>query len=192
MSDLKDFFAKKDKKKKKPGRGAGAAKAAKNADGSDDPSAVGGSNTGAHSTDAPMSATRNGKDDGWIDIDDAKAAQVNTGGRTVADFNKHEKDEKEANGDDAPTEKFSGWTVGDGEEVEERTEKPTEVGAVPVAAYPSLADTANAPKVPKNAGPGGGGVVSSRPRYGSGGGGFGALKKKLEEMRAAEEAAKKK
>jgi hypothetical protein len=195
MSDLNDFFAKKDKRKKKPLKAAPKATAAvpDPSDSADaDVSANGNGAPAENSADAPAASAgqkpavpaRSAKDDGWIELDDERTAKVNTGGRTVADFNKRETDEKEANGgDDAPTEKFSGWTAGDkgGEDGEGA---PTEVGAAPVAAFPSLADTADAPKVPKNPGGGGGGVA--RPRYGGGGGGFAALKKKLEAMKAAE------
>lgn len=197
MSDLNDFFAKKDKRKKKPAKadsanGSAAVGAGGQADKQIANSAGGGALSAGTAGQKPSVSGRGNKDDGWIELDENKSVTVNTGGRTVADFNKRETDEKEANGGgDALTEKFSGWTVGDKEgegegEGEESEGPPAEVGAAPVASYPSLADTADAPEVPKNAGPGGGGYVT-RKRYGnSGGGGFAALKKKLEEMRASE------
>lgn len=184
MSDLNDFFAKKDKKnKKKPKSSAAGGGSTANGFGLSDKPVVNG--TGLQKP----SGVAGRKDDGWIEIDESKTATVNTGGRTVADFNKREADEKEAAlSGDAPSEKFSGWT-GDGKtngEDEEGAEgPPAEVGAAPVASYPSLADTADAPEVPKNAGPGGGGYVS-RTKYTNSGANFSGLKAKLEAMRASE------
>jgi hypothetical protein len=191
MSDLNDFFAKKDKRKKKPvksgsSKGGASTGTWSGAEGSSTTDAGNGGGVLAVGSPKPSASGRN-KDDGWIELDENKTATVNTGGRTVADFNKRETDEKEANGGDGePSEKFCGWTTGGKQgEGEEEAGPPEEVGAAPAASYPSLADAANAPEVPKNAGPGGGGYVS-RPRYGSSGngGGFAALRKKLEEMRA--------
>lgn len=185
MSDLNDFFAKKDKKNKKKPKAstAGGSSGEKGSAQSDKPVV-----NGAVLPKASGSVAGR-KDDGWIEIDESKTAIVNTGGRTVADFNKREADEKEAAlSGDAPAEKFSGWT-GDSKttanEEEGDDEAPTEVGAAPAASYPSLADTANAPEVPKNSGPGGGGYVS-RNKYSSNNPGFAALKAKLEAMRASD------
>lgn len=192
MSDLNDFFAKKDKKKKKGAKAKGAADSVSSGvNGKAITSAATAplsSNANAPADAKPASHRPNGRDDGWIDIDEERKAQVNTGGRTVADF-KRDNDDKVANGDgDAPTEKFSGWTIKDSGEKEENEKKP---GAAPAASYPSLAETADAPLVPKNAGSGGGGGggsgSASRPRYGGGSSGFAAgLRKMLEERKAAE------
>lgn len=77
MSDLNDFFAKKDRKKKKA-----AAKSA---------SAAASRETKPVQKEAESdrgSAVSQPKqpDDGWIEIEDPRGAQVNTGGRTVLEF----------------------------------------------------------------------------------------------------------
>lgn len=185
MSDLNDFFAKKDKKnKKKPKASAASGGTGDHASSQSDKPAANG--TGLQK---PSGSVGGKNDDGWIEIDESKTAIVNTGGRTVADFNKREADEKEAAlSGDAPAEKFSGWT-GDsktnGNEEEGEEEAPAEVGAAPAASYPSLADTADAPEVPKNSGGGGGGYVS-RNKYSSNNPGFAALKAKLQAMKASD------
>lgn len=103
MADLDNFFAKKDKKKKKP---KGTARPATDA------GVVGGSSSeGGASASGLSTAPKASKgDDGWIEIEDPKTAQVNTGGRTVGDF-KRDADGKDGNGDGTTSgDKFSGWT----------------------------------------------------------------------------------
>lgn len=87
MSDLNDFFAKKDRKKKRAAaRSAQAAAAQSNRP-------VSGSGSGSIDT----SATKNTlstpvpkqPDDGWIEIEDPRGSQVNTGGRTVVEFRRY-------------------------------------------------------------------------------------------------------
>lgn len=195
MSDLNDFFAKKDKKKKKgaKGKAAGAevpvGSAASRKTGLESSTTVSAADA-SKSAESKTTANRPSKgDDGWIDIEDDQKAQVNTGGRTVADF-KRDNDDKVANGDsDAPVEKFSGWTIKNGGD-EEQPAAPAEAAA-PAGLYPSLAETADAPLVPKNVGSSGGGSTATRPRYGQSSGGFGALRKLLEQRNAAEAAGTK-
>jgi hypothetical protein len=123
MSDLNDFFAKKDRKKKKP------SKATKS--GSMDGTSTGhgmaasGSSEKSAANDSPgqssVTASKNLKsDDGWIELDEATTAKVNTGGRTVEVF-KRDADSKDTNGNTySPGEKFTGWSKGN-EEGGERT-----------------------------------------------------------------------
>lgn len=73
MSDLNDFFAKKDRKKKKAGtRSSAGAMQRKEKVPETEPSIT-----------EPASKQQ---DDGWIEIEDPKGAKVNTGGRTVVEF----------------------------------------------------------------------------------------------------------
>jgi hypothetical protein len=105
MSDLNDFFAKKDRKKKKPGKTAkqGASEGSRGNDAGFDKGAGGASFGGG----APKHSKG---DDGWIELEETTTATVNTGGRTIQEF-KREADDKDANGDaDSPSEKFSGWS----------------------------------------------------------------------------------
>lgn len=186
MSDLNSFFAKRDRKKKK-----GANRTA--------PPAVPASSVAQGSTDLPATAAADPapaaqttskpaaqSDDGWIELDDAKSAQVNTGGRVVGQFKRGadaaettRAQEKEAAG-----EKFSGWTLKAGEEEEKPAEEPVEEDegkklrtrmpwkpAGPdvnsASLFPSLQATADAPKVPQSVktGVGAGGGVPGRPRF---------------------------
>lgn len=91
MSDLNDFFAKRDRKKKK-----GANKSAPVAATAPEPRLA--PSTVTNKSDRRGSAQNSERntqdslqkgaqaDDGWIEIDDPKTAQVNTGGRTVGQF----------------------------------------------------------------------------------------------------------
>lgn len=72
MSDLNDFFAKKDRKKKKA--------AAKNAS-----SATTTEETKKAKNPENVPSTTQAAD-GWIEIDDPRGTQVHTGGRTVGEF----------------------------------------------------------------------------------------------------------
>lgn len=87
MSDLNDFFAKKDRKKKR----AAAAKSAQIAAGAKADS--GNPSDGGKSEGLPQrngaSQPTNQPDDGWIEIEDPRGSQVNTGGRTVAEFRRY-------------------------------------------------------------------------------------------------------
>lgn len=75
MSDLNDFFAKKDRKKKKATTRSTV------------PSAPSEGKKPEKSTENNVSAPAPKQpDDGWIEIEDPKSAQVNTGGRTVVEF----------------------------------------------------------------------------------------------------------
>jgi hypothetical protein len=112
MSDLNDFFAKKDRRKKKTTKLATPAVPAEvdptssTADSEAAPAA--GISVAPSATVAPSKALK--VDDGWIELDESNAAKVYTGGKTVGEF-KRENDEKDTNGDDSsPTEKFIGWT----------------------------------------------------------------------------------
>lgn len=148
MSDLDSFFAKKDKKKKKKaavaisstvGASASANKAAQSVP-APDAGAVGSvaeelngvkiSGEGEPVQSQSVPTTK--KDDGWIEIEESKTAQVNTGGRTVAKIKRDpnptftstsgglndesgEKKNTEAESGDAnqDSEKFFGWKEGD-------------------------------------------------------------------------------
>lgn len=73
MSDLNDFFAKKDRKKKKAGaRSSAGVVQRKEQEPETEPSIA---------EPSPKQ-----QDDGWIEIEDPKGAKVNTGGRTVVEF----------------------------------------------------------------------------------------------------------
>lgn len=75
MSDLNDFFAKKDRKKKKAATRSPVTSAPSEGKKSES------------STETNVSAPAPKQpDDGWIEIEDPKGAQVNTGGRTVVEF----------------------------------------------------------------------------------------------------------
>jgi hypothetical protein len=179
MSDLNEFFAKKDRRKKK------STKVAKPA-ASDSPpttapldagSASGTAGAPVVATSGPAKAAKG--DDGWIDIDESNTTKVNTGGKTVGEF-KRDVEEKDVNGEDiVPTEKFCGWTRS---EAEEESERDAEQSA-PVAAFPSLKDAADAPKVFVTKGGGGATGSSGSARYVPrfGGSNFAALKKLMEQ-----------
>lgn len=79
MSELNDFFAKKDRKKKKAG--LKSAQAAAISDGTKLTDAA----TDVARTNATAAPPKQ-PDDGWIELEDPKGAQVNTGGRTVVEF----------------------------------------------------------------------------------------------------------
>lgn len=115
MSDLNDFFAKKDRRRKKATKGgkpshsadwnSPATESASVSDNAASDSVNSSGNIQAPSTKPSKS------DDGWIEIDDPKTARVNTGGKTVEEF-RRDYDDKEQNGkEDAPAEKFTGWAV---------------------------------------------------------------------------------
>lgn len=74
MSDLNDFFKKKDRKKKKSAKAPVVVRPV-------EPAAA------VEATEAPPPAPK--VDDGWIDFDDPKTAQVNTGGRVVGQFKRY-------------------------------------------------------------------------------------------------------
>ncbi len=84
MSDLSNFFAKRDRKKKK-GAVRGAAGTA-TASAAAAPSVAADRKSNAAQGTEPQAAPQKQSDDGWIEIDDPKTAQVNTGGRTVGQF----------------------------------------------------------------------------------------------------------
>jgi hypothetical protein len=118
MSDLNDFFAKKDRKKKKPGKAArsGSVDSA-HANSATNPSTQGEQGSlGVQQSPSTFSTSKPLKgDDGWIELDEATKATVNTGGRTVAVF-KRDADDRDMNGDaDCPMEKFVGWSKADAE-----------------------------------------------------------------------------
>lgn len=87
MSDLNDFFAKKDRKKKR----AAAAKSAQVAVAANKERAAqpegGKPETNARGNGAVQQTSQ--PDDGWIEIEDPRGSQVNTGGRTVAEFRRY-------------------------------------------------------------------------------------------------------
>lgn len=189
MSDLDSFFAKKDRKKKKKAAAASTATAIASANKSaapininsvaEDLNGVTISDTGTAAAEEAVLAVSNSaqkKDDGWIEIEESKTAQVNTGGRTVAAFKRDDDDvsgEKKNTVDESgePTnqdsEKFSGWKEGDEPVKEEKAPEPEEEkprvfrprGWKPAGPdvkssqqFPSLADAAkaNAPEVPQS------------------------------------------
>jgi hypothetical protein len=177
MSDLNEFFAKKDRRKKKSTKVAkpAAADSPPTTAPLDADSASGTAGAPVVATSGPARAAKG--DDGWIDIDESNTTKVNTGGKTVGEF-KRDVEEKDVNGEDiAPTEKFCGWTRAEAEEESERSAE-----SAPVAAFPSLKDAADAPKVFVSKGGGGtNGSGSARyvPRFG--GSNFAALKKMMEQ-----------
>jgi len=166
MSDLDSFFAKKDRKKKKKAAAASTASANKNApvplplptpvgsvaEGLEGVSISNQDNTNNINSQAASLPANNStkKDDGWIEIEEAKTAQVNTGGRTVATLKrdpnpisnsnsnidsdddacgeKNKKDTSQGEAGDANVdgEKFSGWKEGDEGEKEEAAPEPEE------------------------------------------------------------------
>jgi len=133
MSDLNALFS---KKKKKAGQKGGiSASGTDSNDGVD--SGKGSSRTG----DAAS------KKDGWIDYEEAKHAQVHTGGQHIVQLKRDESDNPNGTGDgENGGEKFSGWgkTPSNTEEAEEEIEKP----AAPVVEFPTLADARDAPPKP--------------------------------------------
>lgn len=113
MSELNDFFAKKDRRRKKPSKaGKSSSSSDSGLQGPEYPSNVdnSGSNITNFSGNPQAQPTKTSKgDDGWIDIEDPKTARVNTGGKTIEEF-KRDHDDKEQNGnEDTPSEKFTGW-----------------------------------------------------------------------------------
>jgi hypothetical protein len=134
MSDLNDFFAKKDRKKKKPGKAAKPG----STDGSHvtsetNPSALGEQGLrGGQQAPSTFSTSKPLKgDDGWIELDEATKATVNTGGRTVAVF-KRDADDRDMNGDaDCPTEKFVGWSKAEAESGERMCASESTSSSVP-------------------------------------------------------------
>lgn len=78
MSDLNDFFAKKDRKKKKAAAKSAQAAAAK---------AVTPLETPSDTTPPPPQKQ---PDDGWIEIEDVRGSQVNTGGRTIVQLKRYD------------------------------------------------------------------------------------------------------
>lgn len=75
MSDLNDFFAKKDRKKKKAATRSAVVSA---------PS-QGKKTEKSSEANVPTPGPKQ-PDDGWIEMEDPKGAQVHTGGRTVVEF----------------------------------------------------------------------------------------------------------
>ncbi|CDF32425.1 unnamed protein product [Chondrus crispus] len=136
MSDLNDFFAKKDRKKKKAGaRSSAGVVQRKEQEPETEPSIA---------EPSPKQ-----QDDGWIEIEDPKGAKVNTGGRTVVEFKRGvEENDNQIDGNE-PTEKFTGWIKESSEPTaEEAEETAAPAAAIPSSAFPSLADTTDAPEVP--------------------------------------------
>lgn len=81
MSGLDDFFAKKDRKKKKSSSRTFIAPPVEKAIVEDVPE---------EPTPAPIQVQEpKPVDDGWIEIDDPRGSQVNTGGRTVAEYKRY-------------------------------------------------------------------------------------------------------
>lgn len=139
MSDLNDFFAKKDRKKKKAATRSAVVSAppeGKKVEKEDE-------------VDVAAAGPRQ-SDDGWIEIEDPKGAQVNTGGRTVVEFKRDVEEKEQANDGNTPIEKFSGWGATAPEKANDDEAEGEE--AVPSTAFPSLADAANAPQVPVSRG----------------------------------------
>ncbi|KAI0564132.1 hypothetical protein FGB62_30g032 [Gracilaria domingensis] len=133
MSDLNDFFAKKDRKKKKAAAKSAQAAAAQ---------AVKQSET--TSENQPQTPPQKVPDDGWIEIEDVRGSQVNTGGRTIVQL-RRDGEEKETNPDgNATTEKFSGWAK---TEEAPTDEEAATAAQAPSSAFPTLADAAKVKKI---------------------------------------------
>ncbi len=173
MSDLDSFFAKKDRKKKKKAPSAPKLK----------PKPVVPATPAEEEASGPAVTpvvTATPVQDGWIELEDPKTAQVNTGGRVVKQFRRDGEDVSATNtatsgggADDVEdtTEKFSGWSLDKEEEpvVEPEPEpepqkavyrpsalrqawKPAGPDVKSSAQFPSLADAvkSNAPEVPQS------------------------------------------
>lgn len=104
MSDLNDFFAKKDRKHKKKNAPKAAPKPAVEKE--------------ASAPAPPAAPVQSKADDGWIELDDPKSAKVNTGGRTVVEFKRDAEDKDSAVEGSAQGEKFGGWSRSEGGEGE--------------------------------------------------------------------------
>ena len=102
MADLDDFFKKKDKAKKKKGGSAiktselegAATAAAANAEAAaqkiaSEQAAEGGGQQQTQVTSPRSPTGQKEKDDGWVDIEDNRSAQVYTGGRSVVRLEKY-------------------------------------------------------------------------------------------------------
>lgn len=84
MTDLNDFFAKKDRKKKRTATKSTQATVSSQHDKSSQ-------GNGFSKVDSPVrgngsSNQPNASDDGWIEIEDPRGSQVHTGGRTVVEM----------------------------------------------------------------------------------------------------------
>lgn len=84
MSDLNDFFAKKDRKKKRAGTKSSQPMVTSQHEKSSQGSSVGKSDGASRGTGS--SHQPNASDDGWIEIEDPRGSQVHTGGRTVVEM----------------------------------------------------------------------------------------------------------
>lgn len=84
MSDLNDFFAKKDRKKKKASSRLATQSLIPSTEAKKVAETPAEAQPGANPPAPPKQP-----DDGWIEIEDPRGAQVNTGGRTVAEMKRY-------------------------------------------------------------------------------------------------------
>ncbi|CAN8076004.1 unnamed protein product [Agarophyton chilense] len=151
MSDLNDFFAKKDRKKKKAAAKSAQAAAAQAVKHPEIPS------------ENPPPPPQKQPDDGWIEIEDVRGSQVNTGGRTIVQM-RRDGEEKESSGDgNATTEKFSGWAKTDAAPADEVLDTAAQA---PSSAFPTLADAAKVKTIaPAQANTQRPSITARRPRF---------------------------
>eukprot|EP00189_Rhodosorus_marinus_P005182 CAMPEP_0113966950 /NCGR_PEP_ID=MMETSP0011_2-20120614/8599_1 /TAXON_ID=101924 /ORGANISM="Rhodosorus marinus" /LENGTH=141 /DNA_ID=CAMNT_0000979659 /DNA_START=132 /DNA_END=553 /DNA_ORIENTATION=+ /assembly_acc=CAM_ASM_000156 len=134
MSDLNALFS---KKKKKAGQKGGLSA---------------GGTASNDAVDSRKGSSRTGdaasKKDGWIDYEEAKHAQVHTGGQHIVQLKRDESGNPHGTGDgENGGDKFSGWGKASSiteEEGKEEIEKPV----APAVEFPSLADARSAPSKP--------------------------------------------
>lgn len=94
MSSIEDLFAKKDRKKKRAAARLAQQAAVSNQEAGGNTVAANSASNSAEpgpkpKTDAAPPSQPSQSDDGWIEIEDVRGSQVNTGGRTVVEFRRY-------------------------------------------------------------------------------------------------------
>mmetsp|Transcript_9148 Transcript_9148/g.16460 ORF Transcript_9148/g.16460 Transcript_9148/m.16460 type:complete len:205 (-) Transcript_9148:387-1001(-) len=168
MADLDEFFLKKDKKKKKSSKSAQPTPS--------NPVSTSEPTTAPEEPDPIVSAPVNDAatpSEGWVDLEDRKTAQVNTGGRSVVKMNKDEVTDKDGNlkaNESQVESSFKGWSakpVVSPVPISESTtpakakvyRPPTLVEQTEEEKFPSLAEAAKLPKGSTTGGKAPGGVA---------------------------------